>query len=93
MPSLLPFCWRRRLLAPAMAPAVKGDVEVGWWWLEVMRWCCGGGGEKPYLDRVVELKAKYEKAMEIYNATEKEVLLFVPDQEESPDKSDTEGFS
>ncbi|WJX51445.1 hypothetical protein P8452_37644 [Trifolium repens] len=28
--------------------------------------------KKPYLDRVIELKAKYEKAMEIYNATEKE---------------------
>jgi hypothetical protein len=29
------------LLAPAMAPVVKGDVEMGWW-LDVMRWCCGG---------------------------------------------------
>ncbi|KAK2459034.1 high mobility group B1 [Trifolium repens] len=40
--------------------------------------------KKPYLDRVIELKAEYEKAMEIYNATEKE------DQEEGSDKSDKE---
>ncbi|WJX41652.1 hypothetical protein P8452_28974 [Trifolium repens] len=46
--------------------------------------------KKPYLDSVIELKAKYEKAMEIYNATEKEVLLFVLDQEEGSGKSDKE---
>ncbi|MCI28971.1 high mobility group B protein 7-like, partial [Trifolium medium] len=40
--------------------------------------------KKPYLDRVIELKAEYEKAMEIYNATKKD------DQEEGSDKSDKE---
>ncbi|MCI07687.1 high mobility group B protein 7-like, partial [Trifolium medium] len=44
--------------------------------------------KKPYLDKVIELKAEYEKAMEIYNATEKEVLLYVLDQEEGSDKYD-----
>ncbi|CAL5210229.1 unnamed protein product [Lathyrus oleraceus] len=39
--------------------------------------------KKPYLDRVAELKAEYEKAMEVYNAGEKE------DQEGS-EKSDKE---
>ncbi|CAJ2631001.1 high mobility group B protein 7-like [Trifolium pratense] len=38
--------------------------------------------KKPYLDRVIELKAEYEKAMEIYNATKKEDQ----DQEEGSDK-------
>ncbi|KAK2421164.1 high mobility group B protein [Trifolium repens] len=33
--------------------------------------------KKPYLDRVIELKAKYEKAMEIYNATEKELSVVI----------------
>ncbi|WJX28565.1 hypothetical protein P8452_17265 [Trifolium repens] len=46
--------------------------------------------KKPYLDRFIELKAKYEKAMEIYNAAEKEVFLFVLDQEEGSHKSDKE---
>jgi hypothetical protein len=39
--------------------------------------CINSIGEKPYLDRVIELKTKYEKAMEIYNATEKEVCIFL----------------
>ncbi|XP_004497257.1 high mobility group B protein 7-like isoform X2 [Cicer arietinum] len=39
--------------------------------------------KKPYLDRVVELKAEYEKAMETYNAAEN-------DQEASDEKSDKE---
>ena len=37
--------------------------------------------KKPYLDKVAELKAEYEKAMESYNAAE---------EEEGSEKSDKE---
>ncbi|WJX19984.1 hypothetical protein P8452_09593 [Trifolium repens] len=41
--------------------------EIGEKW-----WSMTDAEKKPYLDRVIELKAEYEKAMEIYNATKKE---------------------
>ncbi|WJX72682.1 hypothetical protein P8452_56533 [Trifolium repens] len=53
--------------------------EIGEKW-----WSMTDAEKKPYLDRVIELKAEYEKAMEIYNATKKE------DQQEGYDKSNKE---
>lgn len=44
--------------------------------------------KKPYLDKVVELKAEYEKAMELYNAATAE-----SEDQEGSDKEDKEGQS
>ncbi|WJX51811.1 hypothetical protein P8452_37976 [Trifolium repens] len=53
--------------------------EIGEKW-----WSMTDAEKKPYLDRVIELKAEYEKPMEIYNATKKK------DQQEGYDKSNKE---